>query len=351
MQITGTVKMLDALQIHNKYTTGGDQRNTYNHFSWKNGSNVAGALICNTDIPRASNRMTVLHFEGYGYGHGAVIDFKVCFYPYSGVDGQDGVAGRPLEYSIVDNGNDGLQKFIGVNSSGNIAIAIGDYDDGNKYYWHYHVNVLRGHNNTADLGSWSGTSSTTDGFGWLDKRTLYSPIWNKERGDAHQDHHRLILGSGSEGHTFRTDAGYIKLGPTNSSYAHFETDRGKFYFNRELIVNEGIVSSYDENLDLRRAENSNDRIVIEADQHSHYVNGNKKLETKTDGSLVHGQARATNEFQVNSNGTTIRRYVGTWNSGMQTHDVIYNAYQTALGDYAYLKTSGNTYYYARNVIV
>ena len=27
---------------------------------------------------------------------------------------------------------------------------------------------------------------------------------------------------------------------------------------------------------------------------------------------------------------------------MQTHDVLYNAYQTALGDYAYLKTSGNT---------
>ena len=80
-----------------------------------------------------------------------------------------------MEYSIVDNGNDGRQKFIGVNSSGNIAIAIDDYDD-DKYYLHYHVNVLRGHNNTADLGSWSGTSSTTDGFGWLDKE-LYIPIW------------------------------------------------------------------------------------------------------------------------------------------------------------------------------
>ena len=34
----GTVKMLDALQVHNKYTSdSGDQRNTYNHFSWKSG--------------------------------------------------------------------------------------------------------------------------------------------------------------------------------------------------------------------------------------------------------------------------------------------------------------------------
>ena len=68
---TGTVKMLDSLQIHSKYTSDdGDQRNAYNHFSWKNTGNVAGAIICNTDIPRASNRMTVLHFEGYAYGHG-----------------------------------------------------------------------------------------------------------------------------------------------------------------------------------------------------------------------------------------------------------------------------------------
>ena len=118
-----------------------------------------------------------------------------------------------------------MQKFLGVNSSGNIAIAIGDYNDGTKYYFHYHVNVLRGHNNSSDLGSWSGTSSTTDGFGWLHKVALYSPIWNKERGDAHQDHHRLILGSGNEGHKFRTDAGYITIGPQNASFNHFITDR------------------------------------------------------------------------------------------------------------------------------
>ena len=131
---------------------------------------------------------------------------------------------------------------------------MGDYDDGNKYYFHYHVNVLRGHNSSSNLGSWSGTSSTTDGFGWLDKRTLYSPIWNKERGDAHQDHHRLTLGSGSEGHIFRTDSGQIEFGPKNSGYGHIETDRASFYFNNKLTVDEGVVQSYDEDLSLRRAE-------------------------------------------------------------------------------------------------
>ena len=343
----GTMKMLDALQVHNKYTTNGDQRNTYNHFSHKENGNVAGAIICNTDIPRASNRMTVLHFEGYAYGHGSVIDFKVCFYPYSGVDGQDGVAGRPLEYSIVDNGNDGLQKFIGVNSSGNIAIAIDDYDAGNKYYLHYHVNVLQGHNSSTDLGSWSGTTSTTDGFGWLDKRTLYSPIWNKERGDAHQDHHRLILGSGNEGHTFRTDSGYVRIGPQNSSWCHFITDRSAYYFDKTVTTGNGIFQSYSDgsgnyDLDLRRAQSTDDRILITADTHKHYVNGNEEFRVDASGTLTSGQVRTTNEFQVNSNGTTLRRYVSSWNTDVRTHDVLYNGYASTLGDYAYYKTSGNT---------
>ena len=321
----GTMQMRDGVSVYNKYATGGDQRNTYNHFAHKVTGNQAGAFICNTDIPRASNRMTILHFEGYAYGDSSVIDFKICFYPYSGVDGQDGVAGRPLNYSIVDNGNDGRQKFIGVNSSGNIAVAIGDYDDPNKYYWHYHVNILQGHND-ADLGSWTGTTSTTNGFGWLDKRTVYAPFFVKEEGGSQQSHHRVTIGAASEGNTFRTDSGFITLGPKNGSYAHLETDRASFYFNKKLTVDEGVVQSYNEDLSLRRAEGSADRIDITDSYTRVIVNNNEEFRVDASGALTSGQHRVTSEYQVNSNGTTLRRYVGTWNSGQQTHDVIYNAY-------------------------
>jgi hypothetical protein len=50
-----------------------------------------------------------------------------------------------------------------------------------------------------------------------------------------------------------TDSGYIEIGPQNSGYSHFITDRSSYYFNKRLIVDEGIISSYDEDLVLQRA--------------------------------------------------------------------------------------------------
>ena len=61
-----------------------------------------------------------------------------------------------------------------------------------------------------------------------------------------------------------TSHGYLDFGPMNSGYCHFQTDRSKFYFNKRLIVDEGIVSSYDENLHLQRA--STTKITIHNDK-------------------------------------------------------------------------------------
>lgn len=49
----------------------------------------------------------------------------------------------------------------------------------------------------------------------------------------------------------QTGTGYIKMYSANSSYAHFITDRPKFYFNKKLIIDEGIISSYNEDLYLQ----------------------------------------------------------------------------------------------------
>ena len=165
-------------------------------------------------------------------------------------------------------------------------------------------------------------------------------------GDTRAYYHHAHTGSGSAYHRFITDNGYIELGPANDGWGHINTDRGKFYFNNKIIVDSGVVGSYDEDLSLRRnfssSSGQDDRIDILDDSQRFYVGNTEEFRVDASGTLTSGQARVTSEFQVNSNGTTIRRYVGSWNSGMQTHDVLYNAYQTALGDYAYLKTSGNT---------
>lgn len=42
----------------------------------------------------------------------------------------------------------------------------------------------------------------------------------------------------------RTDHGYVQVGPANSSFAHFNTDRPKFYFNKDIYSRRGGFSSY-----------------------------------------------------------------------------------------------------------
>ena len=60
----------------------------------------------------------------------------------------------------------------------------------------------------------------------------------------------------------QTNSGYIEIGPQNTSWAHIQTDRGKFYFNKQITVDSGIVESYNEDLILRRANNSADQITL-----------------------------------------------------------------------------------------
>ena len=59
-----------------------------------------------------------------------------------------------------------------------------------------------------------------------------------------------------------TGSGYLRVGPQNTSYCHMITDRSNFYFNQQIIVDSGIVGSYNEDLVLRRATNSSHQITV-----------------------------------------------------------------------------------------
>ena len=60
-------------------------------------------------------------------------------------------------------------------------------------------------------------------------------------------------------------SGYLEIGPKNTLFSHFFTDRDKYYFNKRLIVDEGIISSYDEDLVLQTNNSSEERIRIKND--------------------------------------------------------------------------------------
>jgi hypothetical protein len=60
----------------------------------------------------------------------------------------------------------------------------------------------------------------------------------------------------------QNDVGILRIGPQNTAYNHFVTDRANNYFNTQIQVDGGIVRSYDEDFNLNRAGSSTARIRI-----------------------------------------------------------------------------------------
>jgi hypothetical protein len=77
------------------------------------------------------------------------------------------------------------------------------------------------------------------------------------------------------GGTLRIDTqhGYIGFGPSNTSWGHISTDRGKFYMNKPLVIDGGsttgggyLLSAYDaEDMVLATGSGADDRLTIKAD--------------------------------------------------------------------------------------
>jgi len=119
----------------------------------------------------------------------------------------------------------------------------------------------------------------------------------------------------SDGDNMRhtTQHGYMQFGPGNASYAHFNTDRPQFYFNKKLVVNAGQVESYDEDLVLQRTSSGTNRIKITTDT-THicqYTNIAGKLAVNAAGctcccALNCGKA----DFEVITGGTATAAWTG-----------------------------------------
>ena len=137
---------------------------------------TSGAIIIHTNIARASNEMFKMRVIGYGYGSASNVDFTVVGYAYSGTTGSvDGLAGGIVNYSIVDNGNDGLSKRIGIDANGMVAIAVGD-STSSFYYYRLTTDFWTTRNSVDASTGWSVDVNAVSGFGWKDIKTLTPSI-------------------------------------------------------------------------------------------------------------------------------------------------------------------------------
>ena len=105
-----------------------------------------------------------------------------------------------------------------------------------------------GNLNIAAGNNVSASATSTGSFGRVEA--------SRVRGNAIFVESDLAKISKGDNNTIRFDSptGNVKIGSQNSSFLHFYTDRGKYFFNKRLIVDEGIFSSYNEDLVLQRAE-------------------------------------------------------------------------------------------------
>jgi hypothetical protein len=140
---------------------------------------------------------------------------------------------------IHNLGNDTTAKLVlsGHNNTGTPGVKT----SGTIEHRGEHLKTVITHNGSDVLTIGTGTQTTLAGtltLNGLASATQY--LKQESHGDLY----------------VQTTHGYFKAGPGNGSYCHVTTDRGRFYMNKRLVVDDGIFASYDEDLKLYRADNA-----------------------------------------------------------------------------------------------
>ena len=75
-----------------------------------------------------------------------------------------------------------------------------------------------------------------------------------------------------------TPTGWVSVGSENASWAHIQTDRGNFYFNKGLSVDTGIISSYNQDLTLSRASSTTNKLTLSTETFKGHIAANRLLQ-------------------------------------------------------------------------
>ena len=114
--------------------------------------------------------------------------------------------------------------------------------------------------------------------------------------------------------------GYLQLGAYNTNYCHFVTDRPMFYFNQDISVDTGLISSFNEDLIIRRVYNdtSYNQITLGDDSFELKLDNTARVSVDGDGNVGIGTTSPTSPLDIA--GDTLVDSAGT--------DILLNLTQT-----------------------
>ena len=102
----------------------------------------------------------------------------------------------------------------------------------------YTQNLYYRSTNNSGATAWSKVAISSQSF--TNTVDIRAPIFYSSTNSSY-----YIQPNTSDAIRLATASGYVDIGPMNTTYSHFSTDRGKFYFNKPIHVN-GAIVSYDD---------------------------------------------------------------------------------------------------------
>ena len=94
--------------------------------------------------------------------------------------------------------------------------------------------------------------------------------------------------------SIHTNAGYLYIGPMSETTCNFVTGVNEYHFDKKIIVDEGIISSFDEDLHLKTDNNSNS-----GDK------GEIQIHNNTPKTTIHGDLDITANVDTNTEGVGV----------------------------------------------
>lgn len=270
LHVAGNIKLDDNIMVE-----GNAAYRVYRNLGTYNSSSsaAAGAFAITTAQPWNSACMFRIDIEGYFYDGSAPFEISVGGYIY--------VDNNFYNYGYTNVGSKKPTVRLARNNSTNtVALLIGDEAASYPYPKISVTSFTQGHStpDEAYADGWTITQVTSlSNFSYIvtvpdvtqaapspgsgnyiqnqNANAQAANYWISGMGRAAQyqlTNSNTILEQGS-GTSMRLTTAYgsVEIGPQNTSWAHFQTDRPRYYFNKGITVDEGLIGSYNEDLSLQ----------------------------------------------------------------------------------------------------